>query len=169
MRARQSASRLEMTDILLTCSKLCNCLSTLTAINLKVRTMVAALAEKLATSSFSLDAQAISNALYGKKHTAYIFSTCQFIEISFISSDQLAQIMLGRGLSQSVSAKPLSPTNTPFCCVLKLCEVYSHIVRTTASCCHKHCAILLLFFERSRICVEDRLCNCITFQREQSP
>lgn len=30
--------------------------------------MVAALAEKLATSSFSLDAQAISNALYGKEH-----------------------------------------------------------------------------------------------------
>ena len=163
MRARQSASRLEMTNILLTCSKLCNCLSTLTAINFKVRTMVAALAEKLATSSFSLDAQAISNALYGKKHTAYTFSTCQFIEISFISSDQLAQIVLERGLSQSVSAKPLSPTNTPFCCVFELCEVYSHVVRSAASSCYKHCAIRPLYFESSRICVEDRLCNCITF------
>jgi hypothetical protein len=47
--------------------------------------MVAALAEKLATSSFSLDAQAISNALYGTNHT--FCSYCIFTELYSIFLD----------------------------------------------------------------------------------
>ena len=38
-----------------------------TSLHYKVRTLIATIAEKLSSSSFSLDAQAIGNALYGKK------------------------------------------------------------------------------------------------------